>query len=160
MKQNTSRGFSLIELLMVVMIFSMLLAITILAVASARNKATDKAILTNMVTVRNQAQLYYDGVGAQSYGNPSSSCLDGLFANDPVIVAAIAKLQTYTDSDHVVCSNATNAFAIASQLKTTNDYYCLDSVSGGKITLVDNAPDGLVGAGTRFVINTLTSLCN
>jgi len=160
MKIKQTAGFTLIELLMVVAIIGILISITIVSISSARNKATDKAIVSNMVTLRSQAALYYDGIGAQSYGNSSVTCTSGLFSSDPVIIAAIAKLQTYTDVDHVVCSNTANSYAVASQLKSSNDYYCLDPVTTGKIVDVNSVQNGLIGPGAGYVVNTLTSLCN
>lgn len=160
MKHTPTKGFTLIELLMVVAIIGILVSITLVSISSARNKATDKAIVATMVTLRSQAQLYYDGIGAQSYGTPTNTCTSGLFISDPVIIAAIAKLQTYTDVDHVVCSNAANSYAVASQLKSSNDYYCLDPMSAGKIIDVNSVQNGLIGPGAGYVINTTTSLCN
>lgn len=169
-----SRGFTLIELLMVVAIIAFLTAIIIASLTSAKNKAIDKAIQTNMLTIRNQAQLFFDGAGGGSYAPLQSvplanNCTVGIYA-DAVVVKAIARLVLDRGVDYVACFSTTNSYAIVTKLKHTNDYFCLDPVNSGKIIDGNSnaAWNGMYGQGSQggnptvktAVVDTNTALCN
>jgi prepilin-type N-terminal cleavage/methylation domain-containing protein len=153
------RGFTLIELLVVVAIVSLLTAIIIASLTSAKNKALDKAIVANMLTIRNQAQLYYEGAGAGVYAPEqtlplSNNCATGLYTGDTVILDAVARLVLDRGVDYVA----------------SNDYFCLDSLNTGKIIDGNStaAWNGMYGQGSQngdptvktATVDTNTALCN
>ncbi|MBP6858027.1 MAG: prepilin-type N-terminal cleavage/methylation domain-containing protein [Candidatus Pacebacteria bacterium] len=172
--EQKNKGFTLIELMIVIIIVVTLIAITIASLTSAKNKAIDKAIQANMLTVRTQAQLYFDGTGGGSYGPDqsiplSNDCTIGLFS-EPVVTLAVNQMKLDRGVDHVVCFSSPKTFGIVVKLKSTNDYFCIDSVNTG--TVVDGnsnaAYNGMYGQGSQNgdpsvktgVIDTNTALCN
>ena len=172
MKKNLNRGlfaqsgFTLIELLVVIAVIGILASVVIVSVSSARNKATDKAIQTNMLTIRNQTDVYLTNNGG-IYGStdiyPAASsynCTSGMFVSDPTLFAAVEKIRTYRGYDNIACSSTSDSYVVATQLKSTNDYYCVDSNSTGKIIDISDAPNGLIGFGSTTALNLSTSLCN
>lgn len=138
----------------------------LIAVGDARDKANDKAIMSNMLTIRNQANLYFDTTGAGSFGATTTSpsldlrCSSGMFTGDETMAKAVAKLQTYISPDHIVCNATNNTFAVAARLKSFAGYFCIDSTSAGKLIKLSDALDGLYGDPNRAAINNVSGLCN
>lgn len=156
------KGFTIMELLVVMAIITVLIGVTVGSIISTRNKSADKAIQENLMTVRSQANIYILGAGGGLYGTPAVNCDSGMYVDDPTMLAAINKLKTYVSVDHVACYSTPNTtFAVAAKLKSSLDYYCVDSMSAGRI--IDGntvAIDGLIGWGTRTAIDMNTGLCN
>lgn len=172
---DEGRGFTLIELLVVVAIVSLLTAIIIASLTSAKNKALDKAIVANMLTIRNQAQLYYEGAGAGVYAPVqalplSNNCAIGLYTGDTVILDAVARLVLDRGVDYVACFSTPTTYALVTKLKSSNDYFCLDSVNTGKVIDGNSnaAWNGMYGQGSQngdpavktAVVDTNTALCS
>lgn len=165
MKNEKSKGFTLIELLVVVAIISVLTTIIIASLTSAKNKAIDKAIIANMLTIRSQAQLYFDGVGSGSYAPAqsfplSNDCSAGMYSADIIISKTLGQIIKDRGLDYVACFSNTNTFALVARLKFNNDYFCLDSVTAGRFIDTDDAYNGLYGQGLGAAVNTDTGLCN
>jgi len=59
MLTNLKKGFTLIELLLVIAIIGILAAIVIGSLGSAKNRAQDSKVKSNLSSLRNQAELYY-----------------------------------------------------------------------------------------------------
>lgn len=174
MRQNTKRGFTVIELLIVVGIIAILATLLIASLTSAKQKAQDKAIVANMLTIRSQAQLYYDGAGGQSYGPVqsypvSNDCTLGLYSADSVIAQTIAKLKQDRGTDLVACFSTPTTYAIVTKLNFVNGYFCLDSVNTGRVIDGNSnaAWNGVYGPGAQLnastktaTVDTNTALCN
>ncbi len=174
-KTLKQKGFTLIELMVVVIIVAILIAISVVALNTARNKAVDKAIQTNMLAIRNQAQLYFDGAGSGTYAPSqaiplSNNCAMGLYGADPVIVQAVAQIVKDRGVDYIACFSTPSTYAVVARLKNTNDYFCLDSINSGKFVDGNSnaAWNGMYGQGSQggdpsvrtAVVDTNTALCN
>jgi prepilin-type N-terminal cleavage/methylation domain-containing protein len=135
-KQASSRGFTLIELLVVIAIIGILSSVVLASLNTARNKATDTSIQSNLANTRAEAELFY------SSGNTYEGvcALSGTAViGDSVRAADIAfdgAAPTYADAtaaaaDAGQCHDSASAWAAAVPLKA-GGYYCVDST--GKST--------------------------
>lgn len=134
------KGFTLMELLIVIGIIGILAAVIIGSLGSGRNKSDDAAIKSSLVNARTQAQLFYDK-NTLSYGTASSVCTPtaGTLFADPTIAAQIVQVdkQNGATAKSISCSSTTSAFAIASVLKTSaTKAYCVDGDNAGKIVSI------------------------
>lgn len=163
---KNNKGFTLIELLVVIAIISILTTVILFAVRSAKNKATDKAIQENLLTVRVQANLYFDTLGQGSYGGstpvmtPSTTnCEIVMFSADQTIALAISKIRSLAGLNNVACASNGLNFAVAAQL-TDQSYFCVDSKSAAKINTGLGGLYDIFGSDTNAAISTQTALCH
>ena len=149
---NKNKGFTLIELLVVIAIIGILASVVLASLNSARNKASDVAVKTNLANARAQADLFYDSNG-NTY-NPglvtvnntttnvcaitgliSSANIPGIYQN----VLAAAKAQGVTSvsvgvqptSTNAVCSALGQSWYATAPLKnptTAGNVFCVDSL--------------------------------
>jgi prepilin-type N-terminal cleavage/methylation domain-containing protein len=127
---NSRKGFTLIELLVVIAIIGILSAIVLASLNSARDKASDAAVRANLNNIRAQAELFYDNNG-QSY--------DGACANTQ-IANAEAAANTANGTGSTECADSANAWAVAAQLKTSINWYCVDSTGNSLTTTSATQP--------------------
>ena len=164
MKTSRNRGFTLLELLIVLVIVGVLTTIVLVATSSARKKGGDAGVKSNLHTIRNQAAIFFtnnNNFGATYDGNsggggPGDECPsynnitgESMFRVDKIIVNAITKA-TDDGSGSNWCYNS-SVWAVAVSLKSNPAYsWCVDS--SGKAKQVNSVP----GA----AINATTHLCN
>ena len=146
MQKLRSRGFTLIELLVVIAIIGILSAVVLASLNTARNKGNDAAVKSNLATVQTQAELYYDGTGANTYGStPAASAsftapatyasgdTTSLFKGDKTInsalISAIAAEGGTAGYSAIGQSGA--SYAVEIPLKA-GGYWCIDSSGAGK----------------------------
>ena len=145
-----NKGFTLIEILIVVAIIGILSAIVMASLGSAKGKGNDVAIQSNLANIRAQSELYYSFVGNYGSGTPSPSPSYSQCANvsGSVIgsstlgfanaLKAVVKLNggtTLGTDPYVACSNMgtpmSNWAIIASTSKPTVNW-CVDSSGQSK----------------------------
>lgn len=133
MYKNRSQGFTLIELLVVIGIIGILSAVVLASLNTARFKGNDAAIQSDLDTIRTQAEIFYGGTGANSYGTAGTSCttVGSLFAGDTTIAKAITNAESANGTGTVVCNNSLVAYAVSSPLSSnTARFWCVDSTGG------------------------------
>ncbi|MGH7175635.1 MAG: type II secretion system protein [Minisyncoccia bacterium] len=124
-----SRGFTLIELLVVIAIIGILSAVVLASLSTARTKGQDAAIQSDLNTIQTEAEIYYNGTGANSYGATSAVCTAGMFSGDTAIANAIKGINS--NNGVAACQStmtAPYAYAVSGKSNSlTSTYYCVDS---------------------------------
>ena len=133
------RGFTLIELLVVVAIIGMLSSIVLSSLTSARNRAGDSSVRSNLKSLTNLAALYQSNNAGYGSSVTAATCPTSgtsMFYADVNIRNAIAKA-AMGGGGATRCATDGNSYAVSVQLKTSTDHWCVDSAGGVRQT--DNA---------------------
>ena len=121
MTTKKEKGFTIIELLVVVAIIAVLAAIVLVNVTQYINKGKDAAIKGNLSTILTNAAVHYD-----DKGNFTNFLTSTLYTNPEA--AAIAAGATVSEN-----STAT-AWCSCATLKATTNTYCVDATGYKKET--------------------------
>ena len=140
MYNNRSRGFTLIELLVVIAIIGILSAVVLASLNTARSRANNAAVQSNLEAVKLQAEIWYGGTGGNSYnpGFASAVCPTAggtMFVADGTIARAIAQTKTANGGTDPTCYSSTTAYLVSSPLATpigTSLHWCIDSTGISK----------------------------
>jgi prepilin-type N-terminal cleavage/methylation domain-containing protein len=145
-RKQGSRGFSLIELLIVITIIAILSSVVIMSIQIAKTKGADNSVKSMMKQIANQAENYRTSTGILHFGidvssTGSASCVGGVF-DDPVIdnieagivrdAAVGATLSCTTDS------SGANWSVLVSALRGGGTW-CVDSQGGYKASVTNLA---------------------
>lgn len=125
MKNN--KGFTLIEMLVVVAIVGILSATVLTALGPSRNKAKDARIISALQQIRVIAETLYDGTSGKYPSNLGSNSK---------ITNASTEI-TNNGGLHLTISVSSTTFAVSTQLNSGN-YYCVDSVGAVGTTTANN----------------------
>ncbi|HVS79849.1 MAG TPA: type II secretion system protein [Candidatus Paceibacterota bacterium] len=129
-------GFTLIELLVVIAIIGILSAVVLASLNTARAKGADAAIKSDLQSVRDEAEVYYDGTGGNTYGAAMTAAVcpgtGTMFSDDTSIADAIANAVTAAGKTDTVCAtDGSNSYFVIVPLKTSG-YWCIDSSGQSK----------------------------
>jgi len=128
------KGFTLIELLVVIAIIGLLATIALASLNSARTKSADATVKANMANMLAEAEIYYDGVGNNSYGAGVATCAAGVFTDTIISNQLLQAINAAAGGASKNCS--TNALgsswsAIVGPLRG-GGYWCVDNVGNKK----------------------------
>jgi prepilin-type N-terminal cleavage/methylation domain-containing protein len=129
---NKIKGFTIIELIVVVAIIAVLAAIVLVNVTAYINKGKDSAIQGNLSTMMTNAAVIFD-----NNGNYLLACAGVNVA--PITAAKTAFGNVAGDTADCNFTPTTGvAWAACSQLKVSDAYFCVDS-TGAKKTITARA---------------------
>ncbi|MFW5853385.1 MAG: type II secretion system protein [Patescibacteria group bacterium] len=120
-----TKGFTLIELLVVISIIGILSGIVMTSLGSARERANEAAVLSNLSQIRPGAEIYYNS--NNNYGNDTDSCNGGIFNDD--LVSPFVKEENYPNDYEVSCKifDDGQAYRVSVENPDGNKIWCVDS---------------------------------
>ena len=126
---NKTKGFTIIELIVVIAIIAVLAAIVMVNVTQYLNKGKDAAIQGKLSGILTDAAQIYDDTGSYA-----TVCTNATVA--AALAAADAAYDGNTTANQVTDCNAsgTSSFAACGQLKGSDAYFCVDSNGTKKTT--------------------------
>lgn len=114
---NKNKGFTLIELLVVIAIIGILASVVLASLNTAREKGKDASAKSSLTSVRAQAEIYYNGDGANSYGTAGAGTVTNKVAAN--LTGACNDEQTVNLLE-----------AVSSQLPATEAVHCIVGLNG------------------------------
>lgn len=120
--KNSSRGFTIIELLIVIVIIAILAAITLVAYNQITSRAYDAAVQSDLKADAKAVELYMTDNSAYptSYANLSSMITAGY------PLRASKSAYATTGNNFIYCQDGPNSYAIAAQSKSGTAWYVSD----------------------------------
>lgn len=120
----SKKGFTLIELLVAIAIIGLLASIVLVSLNSARIRAKDSRIISDVQQMRELAEMYYLDKGYYNNFCASSSCPETM-ANAYSQLMNDAKAQ----GGWIVNCGCNNSHCIVAKL-ASGKYYCVDTTTG------------------------------
>lgn len=137
-REDAESGFTLIELMVVVLIIAILVAIALPTFLGARKRAADRAAETRLRTAYTTARTYY--IDSQTYtGIDGPGVLNSIETSVESNTLALANVREVSVRDV-----ATDGFLLVTE-STSGAFVCMaENPGGGQIRGLDDAADSFV----------------
>lgn len=126
------KGFTLLELLVVVAILGILSAVVMTSLSSAKNKGNDASTKAQLSKIRDWAEQYYQNnnnystfCSSATIGLPSTD-IPSLLAKSSGAASFVSTLGTPGTATTIICHESPNGWALAAPLKSEAGYWCVD----------------------------------
>lgn len=123
------------------------------ALFTAREKAVDAAIKSNLSNMRPTAELFYDKKGSYGPSLSEGSCTaesrikESIFGSDDMMSRSLKAVQT-SGAKIIYCAASPTSYAIAASLTSDGGgYYCVDSKNGARDVSGSPKEDIILGKG-------------
>ena len=131
MNNSYNKGFTLLELLVVIAIIGILSSVVISSLSSARSKANDAKVKSQLSNIRGAAELYFNS--KLNYGTSTNSCSGGMFQDSVSGLQSLTLSANYPVGENtIVCNSNGSAYAVADNLSATGTWWCVDSSGKSK----------------------------
>ncbi|MFO0718476.1 MAG: prepilin-type N-terminal cleavage/methylation domain-containing protein [Candidatus Paceibacterota bacterium] len=150
--KSVKKGFTLIELLVVIAIIGLLSSVVLASLQTARIKARDSAVKSQLDSVKKAAALYYSE--HENYGDDTDLCRtigpevgwrifksvfaaeagpDVIFFEDvPSGMFQLTSHTLYPAGSTITCRSTGDAYAMTVTLPSNGNFWCIDSTGVSK----------------------------
>jgi prepilin-type N-terminal cleavage/methylation domain-containing protein len=121
---DAQKGFTLMELLIVIAIIGIFSAVILASLDQSRTNAANASIKENLITIRSQAAIYFDTNASYGAGALLCTTNNSLF-RDPTITSALLSIAQANGGISPTCKSSSTSWLVLAQLKS-GGYWCVD----------------------------------
>ena len=136
MKQLNRRrtpGFTIVELIIVIVVIGILAAITIVAFNGVQNRANDTAVQTDLSTIAKQLSLYYVEKGVYPNSTAELIATTDAAAQPRIQIKPSKSAYDTSQINFIYCFGNASQYAIVAQSKSGTNYYVNNTQSAPQV---------------------------